>query len=68
MNFSDYSSFGEWLSVMMTLNHITQEQLAKRIGVSRMTINRWLNDITVPDYYGICALLEVFKLKITLIR
>ncbi len=39
--------------------HMTQKELAEKIGVSPITVNRWENGQNKPDFYAIERLVEV---------
>ena len=41
--------FANWLKTQLTENKISQEQLAKALGVNRSTIHRWLKAETAPN-------------------
>ena len=42
-------SFKIRLRKIMSRAHIDQEELANRLGVTRITVNRWLNGHTIPN-------------------
>ena len=44
--------------------HISQEQLADRIYVSRQTISNWENEKSYPDVHSLVLLSEVFQTSI----
>ena len=45
--------------------HLSQEELAERIGVSRQTVAKWENGTTVPDIYAYLAdSLDVFEISL----
>ncbi len=44
--------------------HMSQEELAERIGVSRQTVAKWENGTTVPDIYACMAMTDVFEISL----
>lgn len=55
------STFGEELNAVRKARHITQEQLAKQINVSRSTISHWENGNVMPDIETIKLLAQVME-------
>lgn len=47
---------------------MTQSEFASKVGVSRVTVNRWLNGSQIPDLYHVEKMMEVFGLKQITIR
>ncbi len=45
-----YFNFKKDLKYIKIILGITENELADFIGVSRMTLNRWQNDETIPSY------------------
>lgn len=45
-------------------NHITQEQLADKLGVSYQSVSRWENDTCYPDMELLPALSRIFSVSI----
>lgn len=33
----------EWAKLLFTKENLTQQEIAERVGVSRVTINKWIN-------------------------
>lgn len=44
--------------------HLSQEELAERIGVSRQTVAKWENGTTVPDIYACMSMADVFEISL----
>ena len=40
--------------------HLSQEELAEQVGVSRQTVAKWENGTTVPDIYACMTMADVF--------
>ncbi len=40
--------------------HLSQEELAEKVGVSRQTVAKWENGTTVPDIYACMTMADVF--------
>ena len=45
-------------------NHITQEQLAEKLGVSCQSVSRWENDTCYPDMELLPALARIFAVSV----
>lgn len=55
---------GKKLIELRKKENITQEQLAKKLKVTRQTISNWESDITSPDINQASELSKVFKVSI----
>lgn len=40
--------------------HLSQEELAEKVGVARQTVAKWENGTTVPDIYSCMTMADVF--------
>lgn len=47
---------------------MTQSELAAKVGVSRVTINRWFNGSQIPDLRHVEKMMEVFGVKQITVR
>ena len=52
--------FHEKLQILRKQKNITQEQLAKKLYVSRTAVSKWESAQTVPDLQKILQLAELF--------
>lgn len=53
-------SFGENLQFYRKRNHITQEQLAEQMNVSRQTISKWESENSYPEMEKLLQLCDLF--------
>ena len=44
--------------------HLSQDELANRIYVSRQTISNWENDKSYPDVHSLVLLSEIFQISL----
>lgn len=44
--------------------HLSQEELANRVYVSRQTISNWENDKSYPDVNSLVLLSEIFQISL----
>ncbi len=44
--------------------HLSQEELAEKVGVSRQTVAKWENGTTVPDIYSCMTMADVFEVSL----
>ena len=44
--------------------HLSQEELAEKLGVSRQTVAKWENGTTVPDIYSCMAMSDIFGISL----
>lgn len=45
---SSVSHFGPALAQALRIRHVTQSELARRLAVTRTTVNEWVNDKSAP--------------------
>ncbi|MDH6364898.1 transcriptional regulator with XRE-family HTH domain [Enterococcus sp. PF1-24] len=57
-------TFGKRLKELRNAQQLTQDELAKKICVSRQSISNWENDKGQPDLANLILLSELFKLSI----
>lgn len=53
-------SYKEIISDIMAKNNLSQEGMAKILGVNQTTVGQWLNGKKKPDYDSILLLYEKF--------
>jgi transcriptional regulator with XRE-family HTH domain len=58
------TKFGEKLIAQRKKMHLTQEQLAEKMNVSRQAISRWENENLIPDGENLIKLREILKISI----
>lgn len=58
-------SFKENLQTFRKANHLSQEKLAQKVGISRQSISKWETGEAYPEMVNILALCTVFHCKIT---
>lgn len=56
--------FGKRITELRKKENITQEQLARDLGVTRQTISNWESNITSPDVNQTLELSKIFKVNI----
>lgn len=56
--------FGKRMIELRKKENITQEQLAKKLKVTRQTISNWESDITCPDINQALELAKVFEISL----
>ena len=44
--------------------HLSQEQVAQRLNISRQAISRWENDLAMPDIDNLVVLSRLFEVSI----
>lgn len=44
--------------------HLTQEQVAQRLNISRQAISRWENDLAMPDIDNLVVLSKLYEVSI----
>lgn len=54
-------TFGEKLQALRKERHISQEQLAENLNVSRQTISKWERDLATPDTDSMIRLSRFFE-------
>lgn len=55
------STFGQRLKALREERSLTQEELAKLIGVNRATLANWEISRAQPDYDSLCRIASYFK-------
>lgn len=55
----------EKLKSIRTSNHMTQEVLAKKIGVTRQTVSKWEKGYSVPDADILLKIADVFDISVS---
>ena len=58
-------NFGEQLQQLRKHKKMSQENLAKKVGVSRQSISKWENGVAYPEMKHIMKLCSIFHCKIT---
>lgn len=56
---------GTFIALLRKENHMTQEQLAEKLGVTNRSVSRWENGYTLPDLSIMQCLCEEFGITIT---
>lgn len=57
-----YTRFGIWLDRQLQERAIpSQSELARRIGETPSTVNRWMNGVTEPDYRQVRTLAKALE-------
>lgn len=54
----------ENLLALRKLNHLTQEEVAEKIGVSRQAVAKWENGLSVPDIYNCVELAKLYDVAL----
>ena len=57
-------TIGTNIRALRRKHHITQEQLAEKLGVSYQSVSRWENDTCYPDMELLPALARIFSVSI----
>ena len=57
-------TIGEKIIRLRTAAHVSQEQIAEKIGVSRQSVSKWEMDQTVPQIDKLVALSEIFRISL----
>ncbi len=52
------------LKMLRIFHEITQEELARKIGVSVQTINKWENGKCLPDVFNLLELSEYYHITV----
>lgn len=58
-------TFKENLQTLRKLNHLSQEKLAQKVGVSRQSVSKWETGEAYPEMANILAICKIFHCKIT---
>ena len=56
-------SFSDKLRLLRSQNHLSQEELAVKMEVSRQTISKWESGITYPEIEKLISLSEMFHVS-----
>ena len=56
-------SIGEKLLSLRKAKHLSQEEVADRLNVSRQTISKWETDQSMPDFDKIVPLCELYEIS-----
>lgn len=56
--------FGENLKLIRKSKHISQEELAEKLGISRQSVSKWETGENYPSMANILCLCDIFKCKI----
>lgn len=57
-------TFGDKLVMCRKKSHMSQEQVADKLGVSRQAVSRWEAEGTMPDAYNLKKLGELFGVSV----
>lgn len=55
---------GEQLQRQRKLHHMSQDELADKLGISRQAISRWENGATLPSFYNVLAISDLFHISL----
>ena len=55
---------GDYLKKLRTENHLSQEKLAEKLGVSRQSISKWEQGYAVPDTDNVFKLSKLYGLSV----
>lgn len=55
---------GSFLKTLRTEQHLTQELLAEKLGVSNRTVSRWENGVNMPDFDFIIEMANMYNVSI----
>ncbi|MBR1860886.1 MAG: helix-turn-helix domain-containing protein [Lachnospiraceae bacterium] len=56
--------FSENLTELRKINHLTQEDIAEKVGVSRQSVAKWESGETVPDLDKCKILADIFSVSL----
>lgn len=57
-------NFGEYFRKLRTEHHMTQKEIATRLGVSRQAISHWENNKNLPDLEMLMQISETFNVTL----
>lgn len=57
-------SIGERISDLRKAKNISQEQLARYLGVSRQAVSKWENDLSSPDTLNLIKLADLLETEV----
>lgn len=55
---------GEQLQRQRKLHQMSQDELADKLGISRQAISRWENGATLPSFYNVLAISDLFHISL----
>lgn len=55
---------GQKIAELRKLNHYSQEELGRKMNVSRQTISKWETDLSLPDIEHIIELSQIFQVTL----
>ena len=64
MEILDRKSICRYICFKLDINYIEEEELARRIGVSDTSINKWLHQYKLPKIKNLCVLANMFGITI----
>ena len=64
MQGGDEMELGKQIKMHRQEAHLSQEELANRVYVSRQTISNWENDKSYPDVNSLVLLSEIFQISL----
>ena len=56
-------NIGEKLLELRKAKHLSQEEVADRLNVSRQTVSKWETDQSMPDFDKIAPLCELYQIS-----
>ena len=56
--------FGNKLRTLRKAKGLSQENLAKQLGISRQAISKWESDLSQPDIDNIIQLCKIFQISL----
>ena len=57
-------TLGKNIANRRKLMHLTQEELAEKLGVSAQAVSKWENDISIPDISLLINLADLFEISL----
>lgn len=60
--------FGQGLADSLSNCHVTQAELARRIGVKAHTVSEWVNNHTQPRLQTVCNIMEALGISFEELR
>ena len=61
MSMEQISSFATNLKIEMQANQLSQEALAKLVGVKQATVSRWISGYFQPDFDMLIKICKILK-------
>lgn len=56
--------FNEQIKKLRTQNHLTQDQMAKKLNVTRQAISNWENNRNLPDFEMVILIARIFNISL----